>query len=360
MTHKIMPSQMKTVISLSILAVILLAMAVYAAPPPKSDTDLMLNGVPLREGVTSNIHIKVFVNEAHPCNDNSIITIHGMAHTAAAWGPFAEALFADNPSGRKVCRVFAVDLPGHGKSSIPNNLVYGNVTLEDYVQVIFGVLDRLNKMNLHADTLIGHSQGGLLIQLAQQTLKNEGTNLRERFDIKHAVLLAPAAAAPVPYYLGDSGTALQIWKNLGLIVNDPVLGTIISIPDTIFGPAFCSNLNGTAAPGTPSAAEVVEKGYNSPEPYAASSELMGVAPFTRLPVDAGIFDNKSGTRLDIVAYEQDQYILPQEMPPLYKWLTGETTTTGLVIVNGTYTVHDTHLTDPAFLLNSITGTVKLP
>lgn len=319
------------------------------------DFDLMLAAVPLRDGVSADIHLKVFVNEKHRCNANTIVAIHGMANTAATWEPLTEALFVDNPMGRKVCRVIVVDLPGHGESGLPDNLIYSDVTLDDQVRVLVEVLDRLAAMNLHADMLMGHSQGGLIIQLAQQELKNEGTNLRDRFGIKHAVLLAPVPAAPVPWFIADSGLALQLFIDLGLIVLDPVQGLVIYIPDTIWGPFFCSNLQGIPAPGTPSATEVAEKGYNSPESISAASQMIGAPPFNRIQVDAGIFDEDSGTHLYIVTYEQDQFIRPEEEAALYMWLTGDETGEGLAVVSGEFTVHNMHICEPESLLNSIAG-----
>lgn len=52
------------------------------------------------------------------------------------------------------CRLVSLDLPGHGRSSIPAN----ELTVDDYTQVISQLLDHLNVTKAH---LVGHHGGAL-------------------------------------------------------------------------------------------------------------------------------------------------------------------------------------------------------
>lgn len=320
-----------------------------------ADFDVTLRGVKLRPGVTVDIHARVFVNEASPCRGRDVLAVHGTAHTAATWEPFAEAIFVDNPTGRNACRIVALDLPGHGASGLPTGgLWLGEVTLADYVTVLRRSLKRLAPLGIRPKTLLGHSQGGLVIQLAQQALHAAGTNLRREFNIKHVVLFAPVGPRQIP----DSGAPGETLA--AFLASDPVRGSYLQIPDAVWPALFFSNLSGTIASGAPTAAEVAARGYNAVAPLFAAAETAGAAPFTRPSVDAGIFRRASGTTLNIATYEQDQLIFPSENWLLYEYLTGDATGAGIAEVAGLDAVHDLHVSDPVNLLGAVAGTVELP
>ena len=97
------------------------------------DFDIWLSNVRLRRHVTVDLHVKVFVNERHPCHGNTILAVHGANGNAHRWDNFVEAIFAHNPtSPREVCRVAALEFPGHGQSGLPEgDLLFGELTLED-------------------------------------------------------------------------------------------------------------------------------------------------------------------------------------------------------------------------------------
>ena len=77
--------------------------AVQPASSSGLDFDITLEDIVIRPNVTTNIHLKVFVNELQPCDGKVIFAVHGFAHTAATWGPFAEAISRTTlPVGRCV------------------------------------------------------------------------------------------------------------------------------------------------------------------------------------------------------------------------------------------------------------------
>ncbi len=323
------------------------------------DFDITLEDVVVRPNVTADIHLKVFVNELQPCDGKVIFAVHGFAHTAATWGPFAEAIFADNPAGQNVCQIVAIDLPGHGGSSLPTDaLLFGDLTLGDYVTALQNTLKRLPGLGLLPKTLLGHSQGGLLIQMTQQALKNIGTNLRQEFGVKDVVLMAPVPGQPISWALADSGTALDL---LGpFLTFAPALGTHISIPDDpwwliLF---FSADVFGNVVPSAPPPAQVAA--YNAPEPFLSALELVGAPGFVRPSVDAGLFGPDSRTTLQIISYAHDTINLPSESALLYTHLTGDNSSAGFAEVSGAEAVHDLHVSAPSFLLSEIAGRITLP
>src|SRR5918996_3020962 len=160
-------------IALTLLFVAFAPALAHALPPGGTDTDIVLSEVPLRPGVTADIHLKVFVNAAQPCLGRTILAVPGFAHTAETFGPLAEAIFASTPHGQYACRIVAIDFPGHGDSSLPSaGLPFGFLSLSDYVSVVLATLERLPSYGLHPRTLLAHSQGGLVVQMAQQRLKD--------------------------------------------------------------------------------------------------------------------------------------------------------------------------------------------
>lgn len=328
----------------------------WAFDLPNTDYDVTVQGIELRPGVEVDVHVAVFVNETVPCEDRTVFAVHGFAHTAATWKPLAEALFADNPTGGVVCRVAAIDLPGRGGSTLPTNLSYGDLVLDDFVTALLGTLDGLRDLGVRPSIAVGHSQGGILLQLTQQRLINQGSDLQQRFQIGKAILLAPVPSAQIPWLFVDSGAAGAIISQFLAI--DPVLGAIISIPDAAFPFVFFTDLGGTLASGAPTPAQVAALGYNAPEPLLAALNVVGAPPFARPTVDAGIFGPGRGTRLFVAAYQEDVLIRPEESALLYELLTGDATLRRLAIVAGPETVHDLHLSDPAGLLAAVAGVVK--
>jgi pimeloyl-ACP methyl ester carboxylesterase len=75
------------------------------------------------------------------------VILHGWAMSSFFWQPISEKL---NKAG---FRAIAIDLPGSGESSEPNE-IWGNDDYADFV------LNFLEKIDVHKFNLIGHSFGG--------------------------------------------------------------------------------------------------------------------------------------------------------------------------------------------------------
>ena len=330
-----------------------LALAAHAVAAERADFDVTLPAVQLRPGVTADVHFAVFVDEAGPCEGKVILAVHGVAHTAASWQPLAEALFAENPAGRKVCQLVAVDLPGHGASGLPSGMLFGHLQLADYVAVLRAALEQLPRMGIRPNTLLGHSQGGLVIQLAQQALLAEGSSLRD-LHVKDVVLLASVGPAETPWaFLAVAPVVLS-----NFLAGNATLGPHVAIPDPAWPVVFFTDALTGAVVGAPSAAEVAR--YNSPEPLFSSLELLGLPPFARPSVQAGVFAPGTGTGLQVVTFERDTIVRPEESVLLFEHLTGLPATDGVAIVTDPRAVHDMHVAAPGALLDAIAGTVSLP
>jgi len=76
----------------------------------------------------------------------AVLLIHGMAGSRETWAR-AQSVLAET------CDVIAVDLPGHGNSSLPN----GDYSLGSLAAALRDLLDRLG---IDRATIIGHSLGG--------------------------------------------------------------------------------------------------------------------------------------------------------------------------------------------------------
>ena len=304
-------------------------------------TGFLFHGISLRAGVTADIHVTV-MNDADA--KDCLFILHGGPFTAESWRPFAETLGGDH------C-VLGLDMPARGQSTAPVGIVFGDLLLDDYVSIVLGVLDRLeHELHIKPRTIVGHSLGGVVLQMAQQRLIDEGTSLKRRFNIREAILVASDFPQDVPWAFGDNGGAAAIAP---FIVEDPVLGSVLRIEAAAWPAFFFTNKEGHLIASAPAPAEITAGGWVAPgEPEQALNQLLGAGPFTSRPhIQAGIFGK--GTRLRVVAYEGDGFILLSESPGLYSYLTGDESQGCFVGVLGADTVHATHISDPALLVTAL-------
>jgi pimeloyl-ACP methyl ester carboxylesterase len=321
-----------------------------ASALPRTDYTIALSDVALRPGITVDLNITVFVDEDAPGSSSTpnktALAVSGFAHTAASWSAFAEALFDNEP--QRVCRLAAIDLPGHGGSGLPEGgLPFGFLTLDDYATAVLAAIEGLNARGLEVGSLIGHSQGGMVIQLAQQRLIDQETDLRDALGIKEVVLLAPTLPNGLPWAFADNGTAIGLLSGF-LVPNDPVLGPHFRIPDAVWPFLFFTNLSGQLVSGVPSNVSSL----NAPEPLLSALQLVGAQPFGQRPsIDAGIFSPPNGTQLTVIAFEQDVLVRPNEAAALYAYLTGQSNGQRFGVVLGAEAVHDLYVSNPTALLD---------
>ena len=317
--------------------------------------------VELRPGVVSTIQAIYMVNLHHPSGGKTLLAIPGMGLTASSYAPLVEQLFAADSHGNSsvFSAAILVDFPGHGGSSLPRSnssvapLLFGNLTLQDYLNSVFGVLDQLKYLQIQPDTLVGHCMSGLLIMMAQQQLIARKSDLRAAYGIKDVILLATDPPGQIQGSRSDPA-AFNIAKFT--VPNDPVLGTYINlIPQFIMNMWF-RNLAGAYVPGAPL------EYFTDPSPIANESmmvllEIFGRPPFSSRPmIDWGIFNPGRGLSLSIIAFSQDAFYTPEGQFSTYAYLTGDPTG-GLYagrryyLVDTSDAVHGMYYSNPAALLS---------
>jgi pimeloyl-ACP methyl ester carboxylesterase len=317
----------------------------------QDDYDLFLEDIEFRPGVTVDIHIRVFVNDEQKKSfPVTVFAVHGAFHTANTWEPLAKAVFEHNKAGHFVRELAAIDMPGKGDSGIPDNMLLGEMTLTDYATVIVESLERLNSMGIYPRVIWGHSMGGMVTQLVQQALVNQGSCLYDRFGIRQASLFASAMPRQIPTSLSPDWSALENY-----LVYEPNLGLYLSLPDAVWRGLFFVDKLGQLAPGAPTLAEIAERGYSGIGPFMAIAEVAGLEPYfeDRPSVEEGIFSPEYGTSLSVIGYEQDGLLLLKENQLLYEYLTDHLIRGRFIGIEGEFTVHDLHMSDPEYLIDNI-------
>lgn len=345
-----------------------IAWAQLESNPGVAEFDLSLSSIDIRLGSTVDMHAKIYENTSSDCFPslgNTILAIPGWMETANTWRPLAHSLFKNETkvwngvlTTGNICRIVALDMPGSGGSSLPTgNLVFGDLTLQDYATSILGSLDRLRTINVRPGIIMGHEQGGLLVQMMQETLLANGTSLRRAYSIRSAVLLASAPPQGSSWRFFDS---LDPDTLAGYVQSDPVNGSYLVMPDNDWIAFFFVGINGLVHPGSPIAEQINDLGYKSSAPLAASLQLANIFPFVRPAVEGGIFQPANGTMLQMVAYENDPIVRPEESLALYAYLTYDNTSARHAVVNRADGVHGLHMADPGLLLSRIAGVVEIP
>ncbi len=337
-----------------------------AEPNRISETSLILQKIPLRTNVTADIHALVFENTDKQCNAGSgstVLAIPGSWHSATTWRPFAQALLAEYdkpvwngvPIASAVCRVVALDMPGHNRSSLPSSqILFGELQIDDYVAAIQGSLDRLRAIHIRPNTIVANSSGGLLVQRLQHLLLRQETSLFKSYRIRKAVLLASAPPQGLPSMFFDSPLILGLLQ--GYTFNQASVGKYVYLPEPDWVSLLFTAPGGLLAANAPSPDEVSRFGYNGAEPLTASLEL--ALPTMRPQVNSGVFQPANKTLLQLVSYENDLELLPHEAQALFNYLSFGANPERLVLVKGPESVHDMYISEPVKLLDALEGKIS--
>lgn len=319
----------------------------YAEP---GASGLEVEDIEFRPGVTADIHVRLFENPHVPCEAGTIVALHGMSTTGASFAPLAQTLF-EVDRNHPVCRLAAVDMPGHGLSPLPTGVLFGELVLSDYANIVIKLLERLPDYGVHPKTIMGASLGGIVTQLVQQELLHRGESLAQAFHIRHAILFAPTPPPAVPWVLRDQQAQLTL-DSPGIFF-DPARGYYLeSIPLVWVYSAF-SNLSGMLVSTAPTPQEVVAAGYVAPEP-------LGVLATCQPNIDPGIFAPQNGTQLDVVGFEQDTLVAASNAEAAYGYLSGEPASEGFTLVAGPEACHGDFIGDPYGMLDQVESRVDFP
>gem|GEM_PF-4723706 len=230
----------------------------------------------------------------------SILAVHGMVHNASFFDPLSPVVLNQYPNVNQFC---ALTLPGH----VAAGNVSGKYYLADYAKAVQQTIIALNNDRYDVRTLIGHSMGGLVIQLAEDQLLAKGLHLSDApYGIKNIALLAPSMPADVSW----SAVALLAAKLPGYITVDPVLHPVVALPDADFLGFFYFN-GLMVVKGAPDFFTVVPK-INSLEPLSAAAQLGGVG-LPRPNVTKFLLNTY---RVVVIGYNADPYATPTELKDL--------------------------------------------
>jgi pimeloyl-ACP methyl ester carboxylesterase len=321
--------------------------------------------VELRPSVTSEVKLTVLTNPFMQWGGRTLLAIPGGFMTGETLRPLVHTLFSNLKYWPLVSRVVIVNLPGHGGSSYPTNLPFGLVTLDDYANSLFGILDQLKNTPLAPDVVLGHCMTATLLQIGQQGLITQGTTFRKKYGIKEVVMLAPDPPEGVFYSRTvDPDFMNQMFALMGQsIVQDPQLGPIVRFaPSTWLGMFFlnmANPLHPVPVPNTPF--DFMVKGYNNDEPLVAFLQTIGFGvdpstgkffPQPRAFVEADTFAPDKGTALRLMAFEHDYLFAPQDQESIYQHLTGDKTNSNFVVITGDDAVHGMFISNPSAIANA--------
>lgn len=286
-----------------------------------SELDIIIPNIELRSGVTVNMHVNII--QKLPCVAGTILAIPGALNTGNYMKPLAKSILALPIDGQPVCRVITVDYPARNNSSLPTGVYFGDLTLDDYASAVSGTLEGLNSLNIYPSTIMTLSTGGLVAQIMQDKLIKSGSSLWSKFHVSHALLLAPALPASVPWVYRDSGAGAGLSY---FAVNDPDLGMVIDIPQNFWSLFAFSRPDGTTASSALSLEQMVAGNYIVKESMAMMGGMIGIPGYPARPVDPNIFADTHMTKLNIVGFSEDPLILGTDMDLLFPYLTGKTLT----------------------------------
>ncbi|EMN01646.1 alpha/beta hydrolase domain protein [Leptospira noguchii str. 2007001578] len=263
-----------------------------------------------------------------------------------------------------------MDLPGHGGSTMtkgtaayPSNI--SELSVQNYEEATRALLDAMPSTMIWPDlptTIVGHSIGGLVVQLLQNKLKSQNSSLFKRYSITSTILIASDIPYPLPWSGSDvtmddpnynQSAKAFVWnfKVEKILSYFPlVTGLFVESPDDFFINTKYS-VNGIPVTGPPPPAQV--EVMNVLEPYHAAANIVGLDPsgqtqnaVPRIPIRNGIW---SGEDLKVVWLDKDVFFTQKETQNLANYLNPGITGV-MVTISDPEAVHGTPFSKPSLLV----------
>ena len=281
----------------------------------------------------------------------TLFMIPGIGHNFNFFSPLAATLLDPVAGIESVSQIYAVDLPGHGGSQSPPNIKFGTLSLNDYVSALRQTLAVL-KENGPVDLVCGHSMGGLLSMLLEQSFLSDDTTLAEAHGTRGVVLLAPAIPEEVPWSLttrpvdlgGPVSPTLRILTPF--VTGSPRYGPFVYASDEDYLNTFFA-VEGRLAAGAPSLIEACT--LNGMESFVAGSELAGIDfesgdMFERPHVQHALFARYA---FGLACYSEDFLFKPEEEAQLGIYLYGADEGWTFLPIQNRNAVHNGPYSQPA-------------
>ncbi|EMM98975.1 putative lysophospholipase [Leptospira noguchii str. 1993005606] len=298
-------------------------------------------------------------------NLKSVLCVHGFGDNSTIYEPLAKELINKG----KARNVYILDLPGHGNSTVTQGSASlpkyaSDLTLIHYSDALRALLSEMTVTEgkkIH--TIVGHSLGGIVIQLVQNQLvtRGWGGNLLSSFGIENTILIASDIPSPLPWYPGDTDMSdpnsakslvwnFKVQKVVYFNVYPPevVYGNFIDSPDDFFiGTKY--SVNGVPVSGAPTASEIPL--MNNLEPYPAGANVVGLDPSgettesrPRLSITQNIWN---GFNLKVVWLDKDPFFSQSELQGLAQYLKAGLS---VITISDPEAVHGTPYSKPSLLV----------
>lgn len=327
-----------------------LSLILFFANSALADQTLFITAQ-IRANATASIKTEILTNPNLPSGGRTILIHHGLAHSGNAVKPLAQKIFADATLSAKVSNIVIINLPGRNGSPLPQGVLFGDLSMVDYASIFLSVLDGLNNQNIHVDSIVGHSMGAVVVELAQNKLLAQGKDLKTDYGIENVVLMAPSIPREIPWLISDSqlSTILAL-PNIRFSFS---MGTFVDIPTLLWQNLwFTTRLYVIYSPTTPSIFDIQNLGYISKEAYQASAEVIGVLGYQRPSVGSGIFNVNKGINFRLVAFSEDRNASTSEERNLYRHVTNDPNDQRYTIVTRPDAVHDMLISSPQGLIDA--------
>ncbi|EMO13915.1 putative lysophospholipase [Leptospira santarosai str. CBC1416] len=297
-------------------------------------------------------------------NPKAVLFVHGFGDNSAFFEPLAKELINQG----KATHVYIMDLPGHGAStmtrgtaSAPTNVSQLSVgNYGDALRALLGQMVGTEKRTI--TTIVGHSIGGLVIQLIQNRFRGDGSSILDQYGIENTILIASDIPSALPWFGGDAPMSDPnsakgfVWnfKAEKVVETQPfpphvVTGLFVETPDDFYiNTKFA--VNGVPVTGAPTPAQL--EVLSNLEPYTAAANIVGLDPsgqttnaVSRLSVSSNIWN---GFNLKVVWLEKGVFFNQSETQGLAQYLK-----TGLnaITISDPEAVHGSPFSKPSLFLS---------
>lgn len=294
----------------------------------------------------------VYTNPA-ATGTGTILSVPGFTATGASYGALTAASFSDSVTGPQVKTIVTLDLPGHGGSTKPTGIKYGELTIEDNAAALVQALQALAGQNVKPGLLVGAGAGGLTIATAQEQLLASGSSLA-KLGVANVLLYAPVPSAGRPWTAQPTPATINDY-----IKTSDADGAVYTITDEYWNRQAFLNKAGTRVASAPTPAQITAGGFNAPEPVALVSQLTGIndpvkgAPIPRPTVRAGAFNRTAnGTGAIVVGFAEGIQVNSADVSDFYTHLSGDATKAAFVELTGPDAVSAAFLTAPKALVEA--------
>ncbi|EKR65752.1 MULTISPECIES: alpha/beta hydrolase [Leptospira] len=297
-------------------------------------------------------------------NGKTVLFVHGFGDNSAFFEPLAKELINQG----KATHVYIMDLPGHGASTMtrgtaPAPANVSQLSVGNYGDALRALLNQMvGTEKRKITTIVGHSIGGLVIQMIQSRFRDGGSSLLDAFGIENTILIASDIPSALPWFgadapITDPNSAKGfVWsfKTEKVVETQPfppqvITGFFVETPDDFYiNTKFA--VNGVPVTGAPTPAQL--EVMSNLEPYTAAANIVGLDPsgqttnaVSRLSVSPNIWN---GFNLKVVWLDKGVFFNQSETEGLAQYLKAGS---HAITVSDAEAVHGAPFSKPSLFLS---------